>query len=69
MAEGTTTVINGFPFYLVREAIRVGVDLLKWSEEMRFSLNLHHLFIVMVENPNVVSVWDGRWWPIDHVAV
>ena len=62
-------MLNGRSLDSVREAIRVGVDLLKWGEEMRLSLNLHHLFVVVIKDPHMVGVRDGRGWPVDHVAV
>ena len=57
MAKRTTTVIDGFSFQFIREAVRIGVDLLEWGEEMRFSLNLHYFFLVVNQYPYVVSVW------------
>ena len=70
MAEGaTSSLLDGGSLNFICEAVRVGVDFLQGGEDVRFALNLHHLFSIMIQDPNVVRVWDGRWWPIDDVAV
>ena len=61
MAEGaTSSLLDGGPFNLIREAVRVGINLLQGGEDVRFAVHLHHLFIFVIKRPVVVGVW-ARW--------
>ena len=70
MAEGATSVfLDGGSLNPIREAVRVGIDLLQGSEDVGFSLYLNHLLIFVIESPVMIGVW-ARWgWPRQLICV